>query len=84
MNTRLFIGYFATGISYADTEQEQYGDYKKLAFLSYRTLKLDWYDPCPLDLRPLILAHAVSIQARSGEELQVTITGQSVRLGTGA
>ena len=80
-NQRLFIGVFPTGISYADRTREEHGDYKRLAFLSYRTLELEWYDEVPSDLAKQIIADAASIQARRGELFQVSTSGQFVKLG---
>jgi hypothetical protein len=78
---RLFRGIFPTGISYADTQTEKHGDYKRLAFLSFATLKLDVEDDCPEVLAVRIKAHADSIQARKGEQFQISTSGQTITLG---
>jgi hypothetical protein len=40
--SRLFIGVFPCGISYADRHHEEHGDYKTLAFLPYNSLVLEF------------------------------------------
>ncbi|HRH47080.1 MAG TPA: hypothetical protein PKY82_35870 [Pyrinomonadaceae bacterium] len=77
---RLFVGFFAGGISFADTSKEVAGDYKKIAFLPYGTLELSVHSPHS-DLLPLVLEKAHSFQNRKGETLQISTTGQTVKLG---
>jgi hypothetical protein len=81
LRKRLFIGVFPTGLSYADQEREEHGDYKKLAFLSFDNLKLEIYEDCPEELKPLITQDAQEIIARKGEEYRVSLSGQTVILG---
>lgn len=84
LNERLFTGIYSTGIVYADRGQpEQGGDYKRLAFLGFDTLQLDMKLDCPPDLRAIIETHAAAIQAKRGEEYQITTSGQTVTLGHG-
>lgn len=78
---RLFIGKFPCGFVYADRHVEIYNDFKRLAFLSYNILELVIVPDCPADLKKEIEAHAKSIKDRKGELLQVTTSGQTVRLG---
>ena len=78
---RLFIGVFPAGLVYADRLRTKAGDYARLAFLSYRTLELDIEPDCPGVLRLLIAGHAAKLQAKRGEEFQVSACGQTVRLG---
>jgi hypothetical protein len=78
---RLFIGVFPCGISYADRKVEEHGDYKRLAFLSYSRLELEWFKGCPESLRGQIIADAAKIQARRGEDFQISTVGQTIRLG---
>lgn len=80
-NNRLFIGVFSTGISYADRHREEQGDYAKLAFLPYDTLQLEVY-ACPVELQARIQSHAATIQARRGQQFQVSSSGQTVMLGS--
>jgi hypothetical protein len=80
---RLFIGYFPGGVSYADRTQEQHGDYKRLGFLSYRTLELRLEKGCPTYLAAEIKMHAADLQRRKGELLEISTCGQTVRLGGG-
>lgn len=81
MKNRLFQGVFPTGIVYADRARERHGDYVKVAFLSYRTLQLEIEKDCPEELRSLVLESAAAIQARRGEEFQISTVGQTVVLG---
>ena len=79
---RLFIGVFPCGISYADRHHEEHGDYKSLAFLPYGSLILEFRKGCPAELRAEITADAAAIQARKGEQYQVSTCGQTVLLGS--
>jgi len=81
-NDRLFIGVMPAGISYCDKTVEEHGDYKKLAFLPYDTLKLELREDCPEDLARTIRKDAASIQAKAGELYPVSATGQTVLLGS--
>lgn len=78
----LFAYVAPEGIVYCDRRQEEYGDYKKVAFLSFRTLELSLYNP-RADLLPLITSGAARLQAQKGQEYQVSGAGQSVILGWG-
>ncbi|MCK9442549.1 MAG: hypothetical protein M0Q13_14160 [Methanothrix sp.] len=82
-NNPLFSAIFSTGIGYADRTREENGDYKKLAFLSFRTLELEFYGKVPEELRKLIVEDANAIQVRKGEEYQVSACGQTITLGYG-
>lgn len=81
MNERLFIGSYSTGVVYADRGREVHGDYARLAFLAFRSLKLEIEPNCPRGLRDQIVTHAASIQSRRGEQYPVSTSGQSVTLG---
>jgi hypothetical protein len=84
---RLFVGVFPGGLSYCDRTREEHGDYVKLAFLPYATLKLEWHrasSNIPRALWNEIKEHAIGIQARRGEAFQVSTTGQTVILGSAA
>jgi hypothetical protein len=76
----LFIGTFPAGISYADRAVEEHGDYKAVAFLSYETLELE-VRAKRSPLLALVREHAKTIQARRGEQYQVSASGQTVLLG---
>ena len=78
---RLFIGKFPAGLSYADTQREEHGDYVQVAFMSYVTLKLEIRPNCPPELINRIRRHAATVQAKRGQEYQVSTCGQTVRLG---
>lgn len=77
----LFIGTFSTGISYCDRSRMEDGDYKHIAFLDYRTLTLTWRSQAPAAMRTAIKTHAATIQARRGEQYEISSCGQTVRLG---
>lgn len=71
---RLFMGNFPAGIVYADRGRTKHSDYARVAFLSYRTLVLEWDDDAhksPQELRALVEADAASIQARRGERYDI-------------
>lgn len=83
MDARIFAAVYPTGIGYADRSKEVHGDYKRLAFLTFRTLALTIEPGCPADIRRDIEASAAAIQARRGEPYQVSTSGQTVTLGYG-
>lgn len=78
---QLFSGIAATGIIYCDREQIEAGDYLRVGLLPFSTLKPEIDRRCPDDLRERILADMEKIQARRGEDYQVSTSGQTVRLG---
>lgn len=82
MSDRLFIGVYPAGISYADRQRQEHGDYAKLAFLPYDTLQLKVYEGCPADLRARIETHAATIQSQRGQRFQVSSCNQTVILGS--
>lgn len=79
---RLFIGFYPEGIVYADRHVEEHGDYKKVAFLSYRTLELTLYD-CPSELKDDVISDANSYMNRAGEQINISTSGQKMTLGWG-
>lgn len=82
MKERLFMGTYPTGIAYADRGRERQGDYLRLAFLPFRSLKLEWSKvSIPAELRGMIERDAERLQKRRGELYQVSTAGQTVRLG---
>jgi hypothetical protein len=79
---RLFIGVYPCGLVYADTWIEKHGDYKKLAFLSYRELEIDWSKGrIPKELKARIVAHAATMQAKRRQSFPISTCGQFVTLG---
>lgn len=79
---RLFKGVYPEGIVYADRSREVNGDYRKLAFLPFGTLVLEWWDTnVPPDVAKLIEIDARALQARRGEQFQVSGSGQTRTLG---
>ena len=82
-NERIFSGIYPCGIVYADRTVEEAGDYKRLAFLPYSSLELEIKADCPPELAELIRANAATIQARRGQEFQVSACNQTVTLGGG-
>ena len=81
LDNPLFVGVYPTGIAYADRRTEEHGDYKKLAFLDYRTLRLREYVKPDHDLLPAVREDADAIIAQAGEEFQISTCGQTVTLG---
>lgn len=79
---KLFSGCYPEGIVYADKTREEHGDWKKLAFLSYRTLELEFYGRVPADLKNLITEDAAAIQAKKGEKYSIA-GNMKVTLGWG-
>lgn len=82
MNQRLFIGTYPAGIVYSDREKEVHGDYKRLAFLPYDTLKLEVERGCPGELEVEIVNHARTIQCQVGQHYRTSETGSEVLLGS--
>lgn len=77
----LFIAVMPAGLSYYDPTQEQYGDYKRIAFLDYHTLTLTWHGHCTPDMEKAIRADVAAMRARRGEQYEVSSCGQTVMLG---
>jgi len=78
----LFIGVYPCGLVYADRLTEVNGDYRRLGFLSYRTLELQLERDCPPMFAGLIRQHAAQMQARRGQQFEVSTCGQTVTLGS--
>jgi hypothetical protein len=79
---RIFCGVFPAGFLWADRKPPHPdGDYRRLAFLPFDTLTLAVEPDCPADLRAVIEPDAARLQARHGEQYQVTTAGQTVTLG---
>jgi len=81
MNDKLFIGVYPCGLVYADKSKISGGDYKRVAFLHYDTLKLDMEKDCPAHLRLRIKADAKKMRDRAGTYFQISSSGQTVLLG---
>ncbi len=79
---RLFIGCFPCGLVYADRAIEEHGDYRRVGFLSYKTLVFV-QGSAKADPRLLAEAmkHAKTIQAMRGERFEISGCGQYVILG---
>ncbi len=78
---RLFIGVFPTGILYADRHHYHRGQYRRLAFLPFKTLTLEWDRLVDADLFQEITLHAAEIVSRRGKSYLVSGSGQTVTLG---
>lgn len=63
---RVFAGTYPMGIVYGDRAVEVAGDYKRLAFLCFSTLELEFYD-CPDDLVNIIRDDAARFLAKRRE-----------------
>ena len=74
---RLFVGVFPAGLVYADRRR----NYETVAFLSYATLQLHWRAEVDDELKAEIERSAARLQARRGEQFEVSATGQTVMLG---
>lgn len=81
-NNRLFIGVYPCGLVYADRSVERNGDYKRLAFLPYATLKLEIEADCPFVLERDIVRDAGMMQKLAGTHFQISTCGQTVLLGS--
>jgi hypothetical protein len=79
MNANIFAGIFPTGVIYADKSKEEHGDYKKIAFLPFDTLKLEIFSKRSKLLNEIIEDSKSYI---AGEELQISTSGQKIILGT--
>jgi hypothetical protein len=66
---RIFIGCYPTGLVYSDRWVEKDGDYKRLAYLNYGTLKLEIQKDCPGKLADEIIAHSKTM--KRGESFQI-------------
>jgi hypothetical protein len=79
---RLFMGITPTGISYADRQRERDGDYMKVAFLPFTSLRLQW-EPGnhPPELIQAIREDSDRIIAMRGQPYEVSSSGQTVILG---
>lgn len=75
----LFVGVYPTGLVYADKRREKDGDYKRCAYLNYRTLVLDIAADCSADLLDAIKADAAKVQARRGEPYALSTCGEENR-----
>jgi hypothetical protein len=75
---RLFCGLYPEGVVYADRGATANGDYKRLAFLSYRGLRLTIEPDCPPFLADKIRKDAAMF--KPGDHLVVTTCGQIVQL----
>ena len=77
----LDIGVFPTGIVWCDRYHEKNGDYKRLAYLNFKTLVLDIEKDCPAELIARIELDAKELQDKKGENFQVSSSGQTIVLG---
>lgn len=77
----LFAGVYPCGIVYADTSREVSGDYKRLAYLPYKELVIQFEADCPPAFRRVIQKDAEKIQEKRGQQFPVSTTGQTVKLG---
>lgn len=80
VKSRLFIGTYPCGIVYADRYKEEHGDYKRLCFLPFNGMEPDWSIGSHHPLYAAILRDVRAMQARDGQEFQVSTAGQAVRL----
>ena len=77
---RLFIGVYPCGLVYADRFVEENGDYKKIAFLSYRTLEVEYFGKCPDDLKDRIERSVSKMLENKGKPFHIS-QSQTIILG---
>lgn len=82
LEDRLFSGNYPCAVVYADRAVERGGDYRPLAMLPYDTLQMIYEKDCPAMWRPILEAKAAAMQARVGEQYQISTCGQYVILGS--
>lgn len=79
---RVFCGAYPEGLIWADRYQYIGGnDYQRLAFMSYRTLQVEFDEDCPEALKASILWDAATVQTKKGKFFQTSTVGQGVILG---
>lgn len=78
---RLFIGIFPAGISYADKEREEHGEWLRLAFFDFATLQLQVGSKCSEEFEKIIRRDAAQIMRKAGEQYETSGCGQTVTLG---
>ncbi len=71
LEERLFAGKYPCGIVFADRGREKGGDYARLAFMSYTTLKLEIEPDCPRKMRSVVEAAAASMNLKAGQRYQI-------------
>lgn len=82
LKDRLGVYTFPAGYVYADRAVEVNEDYRRLAFLSYKQLILEFDRGCPAYWRQFIVGYAHVTQIAAGEWVNTSTCGQPVRLGT--
>lgn len=78
---RLFQGIYSCGIVYADRAVERDGDYRRLAFLPYDTLQIEYEKDCPELWRPFLEQKAAEMLARAGQRFALA-GNMSIILGS--
>jgi hypothetical protein len=81
MKERLFVGVYSTGLSFADKGTEENGDYRKVAFMPYRTLTVEFFGACDKDMKKDIQDIAATMEKRRGQFYETSTCGQGVILG---
>lgn len=77
----LFIGVFPTGWIFCDRSIEKHGDYLHVAFQPFDTLQVKYRNDCPYNMRMTIESVAYEHFQMSGQEYQVSTSGQTRLLG---
>ena len=78
---RLFTYVAATGIAYCDRGRTVDGDFARIGFLPFSTLRPEIASDCPEGLRERVVRDMAGIQARRGEDYRNSTAGQTVTLG---
>jgi hypothetical protein len=80
---RIFCGSYPCGLVFADRTIERDGDYKRLAFLPYDTLEIEFEKDCPGKLADEIVAWVKKMNLKKGDEYRISTCGQTITLGQG-
>lgn len=79
-NDPLFAGCYPTGIVYADKRREKNGDYVRVGYISYKTLKLELEPKCPKDLTDRIRAAHAELMRKRGQPFHIA-GNMTIKLG---
>src|SRR4051812_45775217 len=81
-NEVLFVCTMATGLAFCDKGREEHGDYVRLCFLPFSTLKPEWSKTKMTDgVRKQIEEQVLEMQIRTGKIVKTSTCGQSAFLG---
>lgn len=82
MPVNMFCGIYPCGLVFADKSLMEAGDYKDLAFINYRTLKITWRaKKMSHEFRRYIISEAKNLRSMRGQQYQISSCGQYIILG---